>query len=238
MGDVRISGKLHAMIESSSLPFCEETVITKPDSKGPRAKGPRGQKRPFTFDELVYLNFRLKENVGKKRLGLRDLVLFSVEIDTLLRAENGLSLKVKDVMNSLGDVREFIDIEQCKSHRPVTCALTIVTQERLRQWISEQKLKPDDFLFPGKYEDTHLGRGQLANIVKSWAKMLGKPPENYATHSLRRSKAAIAWGKHHDAEEVRILLGQQSIACVHAYLGVFREQALKTALSIDPFSPS
>ena len=226
------------MVDLSSLPFCEETVIAKPEGRGPRASGPRGQKRGFTFDELVSLNSKLKENVGKTRLGLRDLVIFSVEVDTLLRAENGMALRVRDVMNSLGHVRRLFDVEQCKSHRPVTCSLTPVTQHRLQRWIAEKGLRSNDYLFAGKRSGSHLSRRQLANIVKSWAIMLGLPPENYATHSLRRSKAAIAWGEHHDAEEVRILLGQQSIACVHYYLGVSKERALETALGIDPFSGS
>lgn len=228
------------MVQSSSLPFCKKTAIPTPDTPidKSRPKGPRGQKRPFTFDQMVELNRLLKMEVDTRANGLRDLLIFSMEIDSMLRAENALSLKVTQLVDSLGAIRDQFDVMQCKTHNPVTCALTPVTQQRLRRWLDANEFEQDDYIFPGRKKGTHLSRRMLHELIKRWASMLGLPTEYYATHSFRRSKPVIAWHKNHDAEEIRRMLGQSSIACVHRYIGDYKQRALQVALNIDPLLPS
>ena len=237
MGNSEGSGRLHTMTESSSLPFCEKTAVNQPKLKidPSHPKGPRGQKRPFTFEQMVALNRILKERVNSEVNGLRDLLIFSIEIDSMLRAENGLALKVHQVVDSRGEVRERFEVRQCKTHGTVTCALTKVTQQRLRVWLNANDFSSDEFLFPGKKEGTHLSRRRLHDLVKTWSSMLGLASEYYSTHSLRRCKPVLAWNKNHDAEEVRNMLGHNSLSSVHHYIGDYKERALQVALGIDPW---
>ena len=58
---------------------------------------------------------------------------------------------------------------------------------------------------------------------------IGLPAEDYGTHSLRRTKAAIIYKATGNPRAVRILLGHAKIDSTVRYLGVDVENALKLA---------
>ena len=62
---------------------------------------------------------------------------------------------------------------------------------------------------------------------------IGLDPEDYGTHSLRRTKASIIYEATGNLRAVQILLGHTKIESTVRYLGVDVEDALHLAESTD-----
>jgi site-specific recombinase XerC len=65
--------------------------------------------------------------------------------------------------------------------------------------------------------------------VKEWVTGIGLRPEDYGTHSLRRTKASIIYKQTGNLRAVQILLGHTKIESTVRYLGVDVEDALSLA---------
>jgi integrase len=79
----------------------------------------------------------------------------------------------------------------------------------------------------------HISTRQYARLVDEWVTGIGLRPEDYGTHSLRRTKASITCKQTGNPRAVQILLGHTKIKSTVRYLGVDVEDALALAESSD-----
>ena len=82
--------------------------------------------------------------------GLRDLALFSMAIDTMLRGPDLVALTVRDVQLPNGTIRSVIKIAPSRRRPPVRCAVSEKTATTLGKWIAESGIKGTDYIFPGQ----------------------------------------------------------------------------------------
>ena len=75
----------------------------------------------------------------------------------------------------------------------------------------------------------HLSTQQYARLVDEWVEAIGLRPEEYGTHSLRRTKASIIYKATGNIRAIQILLGHSKIENTVRYLGVDIEDALTLA---------
>ena len=73
---------------------------------------------------------------------------------------------------------------------------------------------------------THLSTRQYARLVHEWVVGIGLQPQDYGTHSLRRTKASIIYKATGNLRAVQILLGHAKIDSTVRYLSVDVEDAL------------
>ena len=66
-------------------------------------------------------------------------------------------------------------------------------------------------------------------MVDEWVEAIGLRPEEYGTHSLRRTKASIIYKATGNIRAIQILLGHSKIENTVRYLGVDIEDALTLA---------
>lgn len=160
---------------------------------------------------------------------LRDLALFSTAIDTMLRSIDLLALKVEDMTDDRGNVREEIAIKQQKTGVAHLVALSPATQNSMKLWIRESGKIFYDFLFTGTRKGKHkpISRQHYARLVKRWVRMVRLNPDDFSTHSLRRTKASAVFQETGNIEVVRELLGQRSVNATSAYLNVGKRKALE-----------
>ncbi len=125
-----------------------------------------GQKTAFTMSETKQLSdwFARQER-------WHDLSLLSVALDSFLRAEDLLSLRVRDVTYSDGSLRESIGRKQRKTKRAVHPELTTETQANLRIWTEASGKQPQHYLFNS---DVDPGRTTLQ--VRSNSGAFAKAP--------------------------------------------------------------
>ena len=145
------------------------------------------------------------------RKRVRDLALFNLGFDSKLRGCDLVSLRVRDVCH--GDrVANRVTVMQRKTHRPVQFEITQTTRDSLIAWIGSKHLRPDDFVFPSRIDDSsHLGTRQYARIVHGWVEEIGLDTTAYGTHSMRRTKASMIYKKTKNLRAVQILLGHNKL---------------------------
>lgn len=190
----------------------------------------QGQKKPLTPEQVSAIKLILA-NKGR----LRDLALFSVALDTLLRASDLLALRVGDVRDTAGGIRASFAIRQKKTAKVLPVEIGEATRGTLAKWIIETGKRDEDFLFtaakpaPGKLSRP-LTRRHYGHLVKQWAALVGiDDPAAFSTHSLRRTRAAYIYAETKNLEAVRRVLGHKSLAATSAYLGIDDAMALDVA---------
>lgn len=65
--------------------------------------------------------------------------------------------------------------------------------------------------------------------MKSWVNLIGLEPSDYATHSLRRTKATLIYRRTKNLRAVQLLLGHTKIESTVRYLGIEVDDALEMA---------
>lgn len=161
-----------------------------------------------------------------------ELALFNVVIDTMLRSCDLLELKVGDVLDWKGNVKDEINVKQGKTKRPNVVYLYENSKKSVKKWIDYSKKYEDDYLFTatvrsGKIKRSKMSYGKHRLIIKEWAKYLHLDPRDFSTHSGRRTRAQLIYKETKNIEAVRISLGQTSIESTKSYLGVDRKDALE-----------
>ena len=71
----------------------------------------------------------------------------------------------------------------------------------------------------------HMSTRQYARLVDEWVTAIGLRPEEYGTHSLRRTKASMIYKATGKIRAIRILLGHSKIENTVWHLGVDVEDA-------------
>ena len=188
-----------------------------------------GRMKPLTPDQVQVIKHLLEAERN-----LRDLVLLSTGIDTMLRASDLLKLTVGDVMGFDGKMKEEIQLHQKKTGTGIQVALSPYTRDKLKLWITQTRKNLSDFLFTGtrRGKNEKISGRQYQRLVKKWVAAVRLNPDDYSTHSIRRTKASLVYEVTRNAEVVRELLGQKSISSTSHYLGIDRKKALDVARGI------
>lgn len=187
-----------------------------------------GQKRALKLKEVWSIRTRLElEN------NIRELALFNLAIDSKLRACDLVSLKVSDIKHGNQLLNRTTIIQQ-KTQKPVQFEITEQTRYSLNELIREKQLSENDYLFKSRLKQSeHLSTRHYSTIVKKWVVSVGLNPMEYATHSMRRTKAALIYKKTKNLRAVQLLLGHSKLESTVRYLGVELDDALEVSEQIE-----
>lgn len=186
-----------------------------------------GQKEGFSRQSIQMIS-ELLERDNKRR----DLALFRVGLDTMLRANDLLKLTIRDVCDENQVVRTSWPLQQKKTQKPLVVTLTEPAVTALTVWINfSNKSNENEYLFTRIKGNSFacISRKYYGMLVKQWASMVNLDAPRFSTHSLRRSKASIMYSSGVDLETIRILLGQSTLNATKSYLGVDRQKASNLA---------
>lgn len=164
---------------------------------------------------------------------LRDRAMFDLAIDSKLRGCDVVKIKIGDIVRG-GEVRSRAIVVQQKTGRPVQFELLEPARNSILAWLEHRGGTLDDFVFPGRVNHAkHISTRQYARLVDEWVTGIGLRPEDYGTHSLRRTKASIIYKQTGNLRAVQILLGHTKIESTVRYLGVDIEDALHLSESTE-----
>ena len=176
-----------------------------------------GQRAPLSLAQVT----RIKKLLTKRGdAGRRDLALFSTAIDTMLRAQDLLGLRVKDVRKRNRAMRDTFELVTTTYGTSVQCVLSKATRDTLERWIEQSAKKPGDYLFTGRLGGglTPMSARQLSRVIATWTAGIGLDSSSYGIESLRRTRAIYILDKTANLEAVRIMLGVKSIGATAQYL--------------------
>ncbi len=183
-----------------------------------------GAKRALKPQQVWAIRFWLE-----RERRLRDRAMFDLAIDSKLRGCDIVKMKIGDLVRG-GQVRSRAIIVQQKTGRPVQFELLEPARASILAWLERRSGTLDDFVFPSRCNHAkHISTRQYARLVDEWVTGIGLRPEDYGTHSLRRTKASIIYKQTGNLRAVQILLGHSKIENTVRYLGVDIEDALHLA---------
>lgn len=183
-----------------------------------------GAKRALKQQQVWAIRFWLDQH---RRL--RDRALFDLAIDSKLRGCDVVRIRIGDLVSG-GRIRDRAVIVQQKTRRPVQFELMETARKTLRAWLERRGGTLNDFVFSSRNDYmAHMSTRQYARLVHEWVVGIGLAPQEYGTHSLRRTKASIIYKATGNLRAVQILLGHAKINSTVRYLGVDVEDALELA---------
>ena len=160
---------------------------------------------------------------------MRDRALFDLAIDSKLRGCDLVKMKIGSLVSGPA-IRTRSMVIQQKTGRPVQFEITADTRASLLAWLERRGGSIDDYAFPSRVDhEGHLSTRQYARLVDEWVSAIGLRPDEYGTHSLRRTKAALIYKATGNLRAIQILLGHTKIENTVRYLGVDIDDALTLA---------
>ncbi|WP_353646580.1 tyrosine-type recombinase/integrase [Mesorhizobium sp. WSM2239] len=183
-----------------------------------------GTKRPLTQKQIWAVRFFLDR--GRR---IRDRALFDLAIDSKLRGCDLVKIRIGDLVAG-PEIRTRAIVVQQKTGRPVQFEITCDVRASLLAWLERRGGTVEDYAFPSRIDHAnHMSTRQYARLVDEWVTAIGLRPEEYGTHSLRRTKASMIYKATGNLRAIQILLGHSKIENTVRYLGVDVEDALLLA---------
>jgi integrase len=200
-------------IMTRNVPNDDVSIVSEHDDSDPV------RMQPFERDDVELIRRTLRA-----RKDYRQLALFNLGIDSMLRGGDLVRVRVSTVRDATGKLRDTITVRQGKTGKLVTNFLSPWTIESIRQLIAAEDKWQMDYLFTRTTDahGKHLTEVSLRRFVKEWAKLAHKDPAEFSSHSIRRTKPSIVYAETQDIEICRQLLGHQTTAATSAYLDVGR----------------
>jgi site-specific recombinase XerC len=159
---------------------------------------------------------------------MRDRALFDLAIDSKLRGCDLVKIKIGTLVTGQ-EIRTRALVIHQKTGRPVQFEITADVRASLLAWLERRGGTIDDYAFPSRVDHAdHLSTRQYARL-NEWVTATGLRREDYGTHWLRRTKAAMIYKATGNLRAIQILLGHTKIENTVSYLGVDIEDALELA---------
>jgi len=157
---------------------------------------------------------------------LRDRAMFDLAIDSKLRGCDVVKVKIGYLVSG-GRTRSRAIVVQQKTGRPAQFEVLEPTRGSILAWLERRGGTLDEFVFPNRIDHAdHISTRQYVRLVDEWVTGIGLRPEDYGTHSLRRTKASIIFKQTGNLRAVQIRLGHTKIESTVRHLGVDIEDAL------------
>lgn len=163
-------------------------------------------KRPLYPKQVWAVRFWLEQEHR-----LRDRAPFDLAIDSKLRGCELVKVRIGELVSG-ARIRQRATVIQQKTGKPVQFELLDPARTSLLDWLERRGGSLNDFVFPSRADHSdHISTRKYARLVDEWVTAIGVRRENYGTHSLRRTKAALNYKQTGNLRAVQILLGHTKI---------------------------
>ncbi|QGH33374.1 tyrosine-type recombinase/integrase [Gracilibacillus salitolerans] len=162
-----------------------------------------------------------------KKRSLRDYLLFVFEINTGLRINELLAIKVDQVW--VGEQpREFLQSIHNKTNRSIY--LNSKVRSALNQYMLQANLSSEDYLFKTKNGSYPITRQQAYRIINKATREIGIN-DRIGTHTLRKTFGYHAYRKGIAISIIRDIYGHSSTSETFHYIGIDKNE--HTSIQVD-----
>jgi len=159
----------------------------------------------------------------------RNLALFTLGINTNLRASDLIKLKTGQILTL--DTSGSFEIREQKTGKLRRLTLNNGTLQIVKSWIRIGNLAPDDPLFISQRENA-LTVSSVNRLVKSWCRKIGLTG-NYGSHSLRKTFGYHAWKAGIDLPRLMTVFNHSSQKQTLDYLCIQAEEIQEVYLKVE-----
>lgn len=156
-------------------------------------------------------------NKIKKVLHGRDLLLFTIGINSTLRIGDILNLRVGDV---IGD---YIDLREQKTGKLKRIKINRAIKDAVNSYV-DKNASHSDWLFPSRKGNAPISRVQSWRILNDAAKRAGLGNIRFGTHSMRKTAAYHAYKSGVELPILMRVLNHSSEKETLRYIGIESEQ--------------
>ncbi|MBA7542536.1 Tyrosine recombinase XerC [subsurface metagenome] len=169
----------------------------------------------------------IKGNLKKR--DPRDFLLFTLGINTGLRISDILKLKVEDVKEHTGEIREILDLKEKKTRRQRFIYINDEVKNALEYFFDKTRLYDRDrYLFVSEVtkENKPISRVRAWQLIQSWCQEVGIKGR-VGTHTLRKTAGYHMRMSGVALELIQEVLGHKSILMTKRYLGITDDEVAK-----------
>ena len=150
-------------------------------------------------------------------------VIAKFQLNTGLRIIDVLKKRVSDIMLPSFRFREYLTIKEEKTDKGKQVKLNEELKRCLKAYISSQGLSYSDYLFPGRFEDTHITYYQVWRVFTGIGTQLSL--ENFATHSLRKTWGYFSYkASKHNIALIMAMFNHDSERETLKYIGIDQDE--------------
>lgn len=153
--------------------------------------------------------------------GKRNELLFTLGINSALRVSDLLGLKVGDVLDEKGKLKEAVSLNEQKTGKSKLFPLNESAKKAIKEYVDETKPEYDAPLFPSRKGAKAISRVQAWEILSNAAEEVGL--EHVGTHTLRKTFGYHVYMRTNNLGLVQKLLNHRSSSETLRYIGI--EQA-------------
>ncbi|MGN8646846.1 tyrosine-type recombinase/integrase [Gracilibacillus sp. HCP3S3_G5_1] len=162
-----------------------------------------------------------------KKRSLRDYLLVVFEINTGMRINDLLTLKVNQVWHN-EQPREFIQSIYYNINQPIY--LNAKVRSALKLYMLQSHLSPDDYLFKTKNGSSPITRQQAYRIINKAAREIGIQ-DKIGIHTLRKTFGYHAYQKGIAISIIRDIYGHSTTTETLHYIGIDKNE--HTSIKVD-----
>lgn len=175
-----------------------------------------------------------KKIEGMKKLlrgsNLRDYALFTLGINSGLRVSDLLKLRVSDVLDEKGRVKDRITIREKKTGKTKTFPFSDTVIKALKEYFEESH--PETALFPSRKGGESITRQHAYRIINEAARTVGIQ-DKIGTHTLRKTFGYHAYIAGVDVTRIQALLNHSSPKETLRYIGITQDELDDVYLNLN-----
>ena len=169
----------------------------------------------------------IKGNLKKRNP--RDFLLFTLGINTGLRISDILRLKVEDVKDQTGEIKEYLDLNEKKTKKQRLIYLNDEVRNALEYYFDKTGIYDlERYLFISDKTKINkpISRIRAWQLIQIWCREVGIKGR-IGTHTIRKTAGYQMRIAGVAIELIQEVLGHQSISMTKRYLGITDDEITK-----------
>ncbi|MCM3727874.1 tyrosine-type recombinase/integrase [Neobacillus cucumis] len=178
------------------------------------------------LEQISALKDYLKEH------SFRDYLLFVFGINTGLKISELLLIKVKDLFNSNGEIKDFYYYSEMESERRKSVFLNKKVKEAIESFIDQVNIEEQIYLFQSRKFKQPITRQQAYRIIHDAAVKVGIEGK-IGTNSLAKTFGFHAYKQGVSIALLQIHFNHSTPAETLKFLGIKKEELITTQIDVN-----
>jgi integrase len=170
----------------------------------------------------------MKKILSASNNGKRDVLMFTMGINSALRISDILLLKISDVLDKKGKPKSFVELREGKTEKSKRFPIAVNVQKAIIEYLQGYDGDYDRPLFSSRKSNAQgrhkaISRQQAYEIINNAADVVSIN-EKIGTHTLRKTFAYHAYKAGSDISLIQQLLNHSSQKETLRYIGITQDQ--------------